>query len=722
MTDVIPTSKHQARDTAIQCLISLAHRYGIDLQANSIIETYGLDKECNLTDLVRIASDADLKIELRRMKWRRLRNLGDRFPCMARLKNGNTVIFSGITQRDGQEQIVVKDPLDISAGFIFLTREQLEKSWDGEIIFLTPVSPVSDTDQSFGLWWFRRELSRYRAAFSSIFICSFFINIFALVTPFFFMIVIDKAVAHHGIITLNTLGLGAIIVLLFDALFEFFKNYFLGLSVRGIDNNLMIKVFAYALSLPIDFFEHYPRGVVVKYMQEAEKIRQFLTGRLFSLSIDLIFVILFVVILFTLDTTLALISAFTGILLLAISMVTAPLIRSQIRDLFTAGGHREALLIETISGMNTIKTLALEKRQRRQWEAIIGRITLTRYQLHRLVAASKTIVSFIEKTQVIIIIWVGSWLAMEGKMTIGALVAANILARRVSTPLAQLANLLEDFQETMVSVRMLGTIMNHQPEQVITKQELLTPAIRGRIDIEGVTFCYPNSDSTVLKDVSLSIPAGTMVGLVGRSGSGKSTLTRLLLGLYPLKTGSIRFDSYDIREIKHSYLRSSIGTVIQDNLLFRGTIGENIAVGADGATFEKVIWAARQAGADEFIQRLPKRYETLLDEAGTNLSTGQRQRIALARALVRDPTILILDEATSALDPESEAIIKTNLAQIRRGRTVIMISHRLSMLTDTNFIIVLDRGNIVDVGRHHELTLRCAVYRKLWHEQIRQAG
>jgi ATP-binding cassette, subfamily B, bacterial HlyB/CyaB len=306
-------------------------------------------------------------------------------------------------------------------------------------------------------------------------------------------------------------------------------------------------------------------------------------------------------------------------------------------------------------------------------------------------------------------------------MTIGALVAFNMLAGRVSGPLLQIVTMVHEYQEVALSVRMLGEIMNQRPEQ-FGRGRGISPALTGRIEFDKISFRYGPDGAPALDDISFTIPAGSLFGIVGKSGSGKTTVTRLIQGLYQNQQGIIRIDGYDSREIDLVHLRTNIGVVLQDNFLFRGTVRDNIAATKPGATIEEIVAAAQMAGAEEFIERLPRGFDTLLEENASNLSGGQRQRLAIARALITDPKLLILDEATSALDPDSEAILRQNLSRIAAGRTVIIVSHRLSTLVDADAILVLERGRIADIGPHDQLVSRCMTYRHLWAQQMRQVA
>jgi ATP-binding cassette subfamily B protein len=368
--------------------------------------------------------------------------------------------------------------------------------------------------------------------------------------------------------------------------------------------------------------------------------------------------------------------------------------------------------------MRTVKSLALDARQRKTWDRRVAHSVTKRLEAAKLTIFIQSFIHPLEKLMQVAVIGVGSWLVLENEMTMGSLIAFNILTQRVTQPLVQFSQIIPAFQEVSIAVGMLGTIMNHKSEQGRTGTGLRTP-LKGEVEFQNIRFRYAPGTAPALDDISFTIPQGTIFGIMGRSGSGKTTVTRLLQRLHSPQEGLIKIDGHDLRELDLDHLRASIGVVLQENFLFTGTIRENIAAGKPNATLEEVFRAARLAGADEFIERLPRGFDTMLEEGSSNLSGGQRQRLAIARALLLDPPILILDEATSALDAESEAIVQANLMSIAQGRTLIIISHRLSSLVPAHAILALDRGKVVDVGRHQQLVERCSVYKQLWYQQNR---
>jgi ATP-binding cassette subfamily B protein len=389
--------------------------------------------------------------------------------------------------------------------------------------------------------------------------------------------------------------------------------------------------------------------------------------------------------------------------------------RRRLRKLYQAEAERQSLLVETVHGMRTVKSLNLEPRRETAWENAAAEAIRNYVQVGKISLAANTFSQFIEQALTITIVVVGSFLVFGNSLTIGGLVAFNMLSSRVTSPILQLIGLLNNYQEVLMSVEMLGEIMNRPTEN--SARRGLTPSLRGDIQIDRVTFRYPNTDRPALRDVSVRFPAGSLTGIVGRSGSGKTTLSALLQGLYYAGEGAIRIDGHNIRDIDLAFLRAQGGIVPQEPFLFRGNIKDNIRMGQPTASFEDIVFAARLAGADEFIQQLPQRYDTVLEEGAVNLSGGQKQRLSIARALLRRPRMIIFDEATSALDPESEAIVVRNLASMAKGRTTIVISHRLQTIREADNIIVLDEGAVNGMGTHAQLLQNNRIYRQLWAQQ-----
>lgn len=704
--------------TAVQCLTAIAQHHGLQVNPERLIHDYALGaEEPSQALFLRMAGDLGLKAKAEKLGWEALVGLTGVFPLVARLTNGNSVIVVGARKEEGGEaKVAVLDPLADKAQVMLIDRDQFCGRWDGEVVFVKRSYALADPNQPFGLRWFIPEILRQKAAFRDIAIAALVLHVLALSSPIFFQLIIDKVLVHQTTSTLYVLAVGIFIALTFDAVFGFLRQFLTLAATNKIDMRLARRTFGHLLSLPIDYFETATAGVVVRHMQQVERIRAFLTGKLFFTALDATALVVFLPLLFFYSPKLA---AVTLLFTLTIAAVVASLIppfQRRLKELYKAEGERQALLVEAIHGMRTVKALALEPVQRKVWDQRAAQAITMHFRVGRISITAHAAVSFLEKLMSVAIIVIGAGDVFSQQLTVGALIAFQMISGRVVAPLVQIVSLVHEYQETALSVQMLGEVMNRPPEGRAGAGGL-RPPLKGEIRFENVTFRYPGASVAALDRADFTVPAGTVVGIVGRSGSGKTTLTRLIQGMYPVQEGIVRFDGIDAREIDLSHLRRQIGVVLQDNFLFRGTVRENISAARPDASFEDIVAAAQAAGADEFIERLPQGYDTLLEENAANLSGGQKQRLSIARALLSQPRILILDEAASALDPESEAIFIRNLSRIAVGRTVVMISHRLSTLVNANAIIVMQQGHVADIGRHPDLLARCEPYRQLWNQQ-----
>jgi ATP-binding cassette, subfamily B, bacterial HlyB/CyaB len=708
--------------TVLECFALLARHHGAEVTAEALSHDYALGEGRMAPEqLLRMAEDLGLKAKLAKLDWSRLIRLGQAFPVLGLLRNGNAVIFSGLREEEGTRALAVIDPLADRAGFLFVTADKLAEVWEGEVLLLKRRHALSDPNQPFGLRWFIPEILRQGRTLGNVALAAVFLHLVGLATPFFFQIVIDKVLVHHSIQTLYVLTAGVVVALVFDAALSFLRNYLLLWGSNKIDARLAGRTFDHLMRLPMHFFEQSSSGVVIKHMQQTESIREFMTGKLFMTALDATALVLFIPILMVYSLPMAAIVLTLSGLVAAIVFLVMPVFRRNLELLYQAEGQRQAMLVETIHGMRTVKAMALEPTRRRVWNDRTAQSIGRHFAVGRISVATNAVVAGLDKLSSVAVVFFGALFVFQGKLSVGELVAIQMLAGRVGGPLAQLVSVVNQFQQTTLSIRMLGEVMNRRPEREASTASI-RPELTGDIVFEDVTFHYPGAAMPALSHLNLAIRPGTVVGVVGRSGSGKTTFTRLLQGLYIPQSGLVRYDGYDIREIDLGHLRGSIGTVVQESFLFKASVRENIAMAKPTAGFAEVVAAARLAGADEFIRRLPQGYDTLLEENGANLSGGQKQRLAIARALLPQPRIMILDEATSALDPESEAIVQDSLGQIAEGRTLVIVSHRLSSLTQSDVILVFDNGGIADTGTHNELLSRCEMYQSLWRQQTRFIG
>src|SRR5690349_6170567 len=681
--------------SGLSCLAAIARFHRLDLSEAYLLQVASPRPGGRLTpaNIAQVGQKVGLKSSAVSLSWRGLGRLGKALPAILSLRTGEFVVLSGVRETEGKIEVVVRYLRDASGGFQFWVRDKLDEHSDGKVILLKRTYALSDADQPFGLRWFIPEFLRQRRAFRDVVVAALTLHFLALATPMFFQLMIDRVVVHRVQATMMVLIIGVVLAILFEAALGYARGLLMLYATSKIDIRLATTIFRKMISLPVEFFERNLAGVVSKHMQQDQRIREFLSGRLLFTILDATALFVFLPILFYYSVALTVVVLCCASLIAVIIGVLAKTFRRRLTELYRAEGERQALLIEAIHGINTVKSLGMETMQARSWNRSSAYAIQRRIEVGRISTIARTVSQAIEKGMTVAVIFVGVQSIFAGTLTVGALDAFQILAGRVTNPLVQITALINEFQEVALSVRMLGNIMNAASEPGLSRGA--RPPINGKVSFEEVSFTYGSGTVPALDRVSFAIEPGQVIGVVGRSGSGKSTLLRLLQGLYPAQGGLIRIDDYDIRVLDKVHLRRHMAIVLPESFLFRGTIRDNIAAGTSSASFEEVAWAARQAGAEEFIERLPNGYDTPLDEGGANLSSGQRQRLAIARALVRRPTILLLDEATSALDPESEMIVQDNMSRIVAGKTTIIVSHRLSALRNCDTILVIDKGQIV---------------------------
>ncbi len=674
-----------------------------------------------------------------------------RGPAIASLNNGNFVVLissSGSTL-EAPTQLLVFDPLcEGVSRKIWITREEFQRVWSGVVLMLdgarrsTTGKPGEesaedkaaahapegtsewrrgfgeqrDPKSAYGIGWFLKHIFQNKRYFADVVMLSALIHVLALAPPIFFQVVVDRVLVHNVFETLVALSVGVMLAIAFNAVFEFTRDRILLHAANRIDARILPETYDHLLSLKQTYFDQRSVGVLTKHMQQAETIREFLTGQLLRTLLNSSVLLIVLPLLFYYNSLLAWMTlAIVSVIFTTILALLFPL-RRRLFDLYRAEGARQAMLVESLQGMSTVKSLALEDGLRTDWNILSAVVIEARHRVQKLQIIVETLIGFVDQALMVAIVVVGALFVIDGSMTVGALIAFQMLAGRVTGPLLQLIGLLHQAQEAAISVKMLGEVMNAPKEQE-DRQDLLQPVIDGSISIDNVTYTYPGSGIPALERLRLDIRPGEFIGVVGRSGSGKTTLTRLLLGGCPPDQGAVLFGGQNMLDIDIHHLRRQISVVLQETFLFNGTVLANIRMARPQASLEEIREAAHIAGALDFIEDLPQRFDTWLEEGASNLSGGQRQRIGLARAIVARRPILILDEATSALDPESEASVRDRLPLIRRGRTLILVSHRLSLLKDADAIITLEAGRRMQIGRHADLVKMPGIYAQLWNQQ-----
>jgi subfamily B ATP-binding cassette protein HlyB/CyaB len=598
-----------------------------------------------------------------------------------------------------------------------MTRAELEAVWDGRLVLMARRARLTDLGRRFDITWFLGAVHKYRGLLGEVLVASFFLQIFALISPLFFQVVIDKVLVHRSMSTLDVLVVGLVAIAVFETVLGVLRTYLFSHTTNRVDVELGARLFRHLLALPLAYFQARRVGDSVARVRELENIRNFITGSALTLVIDLFFTFVFIAVMFFYSPLLSWIVVAALPIYVAISAVAAPLFRRRLDEKFQRGAENQAFLVETVAGAETLKSMAVEPQMQRRWEEQLAGYVAASFRAANLGNTTSQTVQLVSKLVTAATLYFGAKLVIDGDLTVGELVAFNLLAGRVSAPVLRLAQIWQDFHQVRLSIARLGDILNTPAEPIYGSSRTPLPAIKGDVAFEHVTFRYRVDGPEILHDISLRVPAGQVVGIAGPSGSGKSTLAKLVQRLYVPESGRVLVDGVDLAQVEPAWLRRQIGVVPQESVLFNRTIRDNIALADPAMPIDQVVAAARLAGAHDFVLELPEGYDTVVSERGGTLSGGQRQRIAIARALTVDPRILIFDEATSALDYESERVIQQNMAEIVRGRTVFIVAHRLSALRIADRIVTIDRGRIVEEGTHEELIKTGGRYATLYRLQ-----
>ncbi len=692
--------------TGLACLAMIARLQGVVVDEAQLHHQYAqAGTDLDQTTLLRAAKQIGLKARRVDVGFGELSTVP--LPAVVQRRDGGYLVLA----KASEDRVLVQDPLQDRPQT--WSRAAFEKVWCGGLILITHRSSLTGEWRRFDFTWFIPVMVKYRHLLGEVLLASFFLQLFALVSPLFFQVVIDKVLLHHSLTTLDVLIVGLLGLAVFEAILGGLRTYLFAHTTHRIDVELGARLYRHLIALPLDYFRVRRVGDSVARVRELESIRGFLAGSTVTVLIDLAFTFVFLAVMFYYSPLLTAIVLGAIPFYVILSLLVTPVLRTRLNERFNRGAENQAFLVESLSGIETIKSLAIEPQLQRDWERQLAAYVSAAFRSQNMANVASQVAQLINKLMTALILWTGARLVMQGDLTVGQLVAFNMLAGRVSGPILRIVQLWQDLQQAGISLQRLGDVLNAQPEPQYDHSRTALPSFEGRIHFDHVGFRYRSDGPEVLSDISLDIPAGQVVGIVGRSGSGKSTLTKLIQRLYVPESGRLLVDGVDLALIQPAWLRRHIGVVLQENVLFNRSVRENIALADPSLPMEQIIRAARLAGAHEFILELPEGYDTALGEQGSNLSGGQRQRIAIARALVTDPRVLIFDEATSALDYESEHLIQTNMASICARRTVLIIAHRLSTVRSCDRIVVLDRGRIVEEGCHASLIRSGGQYARL---------
>ncbi len=707
-------------DTGLHSLVAIARFHQIPAEVDQLQHEFGSpDQNFAETEILLAAKALSLRASHLALSIADLKNA--MLPAIARASDGTYFILAKlsaeITKEERQQEepplsVLIQDPRDQAPKSLPI--EEFQQLWSGDIIALTRRQGFGESfKQHFDISWFIPSLVKYRKLFGEVLLASFFLQIFALVTPLFFQVVMDKVLVHRGFTTLDVLAVGFFVVVVFEAFLGGVRNYIFSHTTNRVDVELGSRLYNHLMALPLAYFESRQVGQNVARVRELDTIRNFITGIALTLVIDLLFVFVFLAVMWYYSPILTWIVLGTIPFYVLLSIFITPILRRRLDEKFKHGAANTAFLTESITGIGTVKSMAVEPQMRRKLEDHLSSYVHASFRSQNLNNIANQIAGLVNKLMTLGIIWMGAHLVIDGKITVGQLVAFNMLAGRVSGPILKLVQLWQDFQQAGISIARLGDILNTPREPGFNPNRSRLPSLQGAVSLQKVRFRYSPDGPVVLDDINLEIKPGEVVGIVGRSGSGKSTITKLVQRLYVPESGRVLIDGVDQSMVDTAWLRKQTGVVLQENFLFNRSIRENIALSDPSIPMQQIVQAAKMSGAHEFISELTDGYDNLVGEQGSNLSGGQRQRMAIARALINNPRILIFDEATSALDYESERLIQDNMSSICKNRTVFIIAHRLTTVRGCDRIVVMDKGRIVEQGSHDDLLSKNGYYARL---------
>ena len=696
--------------TGLIAFDTIAKINGINIDIRSIIREYSLnDAEISPEELLRVMKQFEFRAKIKQFP---VEKLAQDYPLPAI-----------ILKKDGTYDVLLKINTEKRCILIYsieeqntkeITYEELSELSDNSFIILS--HKLINSQIKFGFKWFFKEIMTYKQVIAEVMLGSFIVQLFGLVTPLFTQVILDKVIVHRSILTLDVLAFAFITVVIFELLLNFSRKYIFLHTACKIDAKLGSKLFKHLFSLPFPYFENRKVGNIITRVRELDQIRDFITNKTVSVILDLFFSLVFVVMMFLYSPILTFMVLGFVTLIGILYFVITPELRSRLENKFQMGAQSNSYLVESVTGIQTVKSLAIEGSMQKRWEDYLARYISSSFKLSNMGNIAGALSNALQKAMTICILYFGVKLVIANRLTIGQLIAFQMFSNQFSSPVLRLVNLWNEFQQCLLGIDRLGDILN-TPAEVQTSQGITLPKLRGSVKFDNLCFKYSPNSPYAINNFKFTVHPGMSVGIVGRSGSGKSTITKLLQRLYIANEGTIYIDGIDVRQMNPVWLRYNIGVVLQENYLFAGTIRENISLARPDAPIELIMQAAQIAGAHEFISEFPEGYDTEVGERGSSLSGGQRQRIAIARALITNPRIFIMDEATSALDYESEKIILNNMERITKGRTTFIIAHRLSAVRHCDIILVMDKGHIIEAGRHEDLMRNEKGYYKFLYSQ-----
>ena len=692
-------------NTAAACLTMAAQQLGASIQLTFACRHIKSGRQ-SARRLVATAETLGLQLRRLQLSWKDLHQT--QYPALLHWQQKTWVLLYGVRGN----RAIVANPLNPESTCLWVPKTHLEAAWDGQLWSVEP----SKQQETFNLKWFLPAIWRYRRLLWEVMFASLILQILGLGNPILTQVIIDKAMVQSSTSTLDVMLIALLCVAVFETLLGILRLFLFTHTARRLDLGLSSQVFRHLMQLPLAYFEARRVGDTVARIREMENIRQFLTGTALTVILDAVFVVVYLAIMLFYSPLLTGVAVAVIPFFSILMLVSTPILRSWLDQSFNRSADAQSFLVETVTGIHAVKAHGAERTARERWEGLFARYVRTDFRASTISNISGNLGTFLTSLSYLLILGVGAHLVMQHQMTVGQLVAFQMLSNRVISPILRLVQLWQDFQQVLLSVTRLGDILNVTPE-VEAGVGLPLPQLTGEVTFDRVFFRYRPEQEPILRGVSFTAKPGTLVGIVGRSGSGKSTLSKLLQGLYRPESGRILVDGIDIKSADLTSLREQISVVLQDDFLFNSSVLENITLGNPDISVDEVVQAAQGAAAHPFVSDLAYGYSTNVGERGNALSGGQRQRIALARLFLSKAPILVLDEATSALDSETEQLLIRNLKAVAQNRTTFMITHRFEPLKQADQILVLDKGILVEQGNHQELMESHGVYWSLYKRQ-----
>lgn len=708
--------QHDVTDCGAACLATISKQYGLNISISKIREIAGTDKRgTNVYGMIEAAEK--LGFSAKGVKGSKEAIFTEYpLPAIAHIVSRSGLYHYVVVHKVTSKKIIVADP---DEGIVKYDPQEFMKLWTGVMIILAPSAEFKKADERCGVVsrFFKMMLPQKKLIFS-IFFASLLITGMGILSSFYFKIIMDEIVPNSLTGTLVTVSIGILVLYLLKALLEAFRNQLMLHMGQKIDIPLILGYYRHVLGLPMKFFDSRRVGEIVSRFMDASKIRDAVSNATLTLMIDTLMTAAGAVVLYNQSSSLFMIAVIVAVIYAVIVFAFNKPIKNSNEKQMEDNSQLTSYLVESLNGIETVKSFGADDKVQAKADRLFVRLLKSAFRCGTITNAEKTLSGAVSTIGTAVILWVGVCSVLKGNMTLGALISFNALLQYFLEPLKNIINLQPNMQTAIVAADRLSEILDLELEKDLEEGEKIeAETLLEPIKIENLDFRYGTRE-LVLRDINMEIKPGEKIALVGESGSGKTTLAKMLINFYSWEKGDIYIGSNNIKDISLDSLRRKISYISQDIFLFSGTIKENLLLGNEDATMDDIVKACELSRADDFINRLPLRYDTRIEENGANLSGGQRQRLAIARALIKNPDILIMDEATSNLDSVTEKGIEKTIEHVSENMTTIIIAHRLSTIMNCDRIFVMEAGRIVEAGTHQELLEKGGKYSNFWKEQL----